>query len=115
MSDRSSQLAQKLAHFGFTERHYRLFPTISAAIERFGPQALRRLYDHIRANPEAAAFFGSSAAMDHARDKQQDHWRKLFSGRPDDSYEARACGSAWKKDPGSGVIGVEKGPLIPVV
>ena len=27
----------------------------------------------------------------------------------------RACGSAWKRDPGSGVIGVEKGPLIPVV
>ena len=25
------------------------------------------------------------------------------------------CGSAWKKDPGSGVIGVEKGPLMPVV
>lgn len=25
------------------------------------------------------------------------------------------CGSAWKRDPGSGVIGVEKGPLIPVV
>ena len=25
------------------------------------------------------------------------------------------CGSAWKKDPGSGVIGVEKGPLIPLV
>ena len=27
----------------------------------------------------------------------------------------KMCGSAWKKDPGSGVIGVEKGPLIPVV
>mgnify|MGYP003340980596 CR=1 FL=1 len=26
-----------------------------------------------------------------------------------------SCGSAWKRDPGSGVIGVEKGPLIPVV
>ena len=25
------------------------------------------------------------------------------------------CGSAWKKDPVSGVIGVEKGPLIPLV
>ena len=23
-----------------------------------------------------------------------------------------ACGSAWKRDPVSGVIGVEKGPLI---
>ncbi|WP_454277896.1 TetR/AcrR family transcriptional regulator [Sphingomonas sanguinis] len=28
---------------------------------------------------------------------------------------ALICGSAWKRDPGSGVIGVEKGPLIPVV
>jgi PAS domain S-box-containing protein len=28
---------------------------------------------------------------------------------------AASCGSAWKKDPGSGVIGVEKGPLIPLV
>ncbi|WP_420794420.1 hypothetical protein [Sphingomonas hankookensis] len=27
----------------------------------------------------------------------------------------RVCGSAWKRDPGSGVIGVEKGPLIPLV
>ena len=30
-------------------------------------------------------------------------------------FFCRECGSAWKKDPGSGVIGVEKGPLIPVV
>ncbi|WP_454885068.1 type IIL restriction-modification enzyme MmeI [Sphingomonas oryzagri] len=29
--------------------------------------------------------------------------------------DADRCGSAWKKDPVSGVIGVEKGPLIPVV
>ena len=31
------------------------------------------------------------------------------------SSTAVPCGSAWKRDPGSGVIGVEKGPLIPVV
>jgi hypothetical protein len=31
------------------------------------------------------------------------------------TFKAYACGSAWKRDPGSGVIGVEKGPLIPVV
>lgn len=30
-------------------------------------------------------------------------------------YVSIKCGSAWKRDPGSGVIGVEKGPLIPVV
>ena len=28
---------------------------------------------------------------------------------------ALLCGSAWKRDPVSGVIGVEKGPLIPDV
>jgi hypothetical protein len=31
-----------------------------------------------------------------------------------DTAPAR-CGSAWKKDPVSGVIGVEQGPLIPMV
>ena len=29
--------------------------------------------------------------------------------------EPKQCGSAWKKDPVSGVIGVQKGPLISVV
>ncbi|WP_312489515.1 hypothetical protein [Sphingomonas sp.] len=33
----------------------------------------------------------------------------------DERVALKTCGSAWKKDPGSGVIGVEKGPLIPVV
>jgi hypothetical protein len=33
---------------------------------------------------------------------------------PDASFVA-GCGSAWKKDPVSGVIGVEQGPLIPMV
>jgi len=32
-----------------------------------------------------------------------------------DGERSPACGSAWKRDPVSGVIGVEKGPLIPEV
>jgi hypothetical protein len=31
------------------------------------------------------------------------------------SARVQACGSACKRDPVSGVIGVEKGPLIPVL
>ena len=42
---------------------------------------------------------------------QQNGSVESFNGRLRDE----CCGSAWKKDPGSGVIGVEKGPLIPVV
>lgn len=33
----------------------------------------------------------------------------------DGRVELIGCGSAWKKDPVSGVIGVEQGPLIPMV
>ena len=40
---------------------------------------------------------------------------ELADGRQTTLLKGNRCGSAWKKDPGSGVIGVEKGPLIPVV
>ncbi|MEH3101062.1 globin-coupled sensor protein [Sphingomonas adhaesiva] len=90
MPSTSKNLAQKLAHFGFSTADYRLFPTIRRAIQRFAPDALRHLYDHIRSQPDASAFFGSSQAMDHARDKQLEHWLALFAGTPDDRYEARA-------------------------
>ena len=50
------------------------------------------------------------------------HFRQLEAVLKNDGYadmiawsESIQCGSAWKRDPGSGVIGVEKGPLIPVV
>ena len=42
-----------------------------------------------------------------------ERWAQLAIANPRAS--SVLCGSAWKKDPGSGVIGVEKGPLIPVV
>jgi len=44
--------------------------------------------------------------------------RMLWSGSPGQGiiFTPRdICGSAWKRDPVSGVIGVEQGPLIPVV
>lgn len=41
--------------------------------------------------------------------------RWFYIWRDTGLWQALNCGSAWKKDPGSGVIGVEKGPLIPVV
>jgi hypothetical protein len=31
------------------------------------------------------------------------------------SFEDPDCAAAWNKDPGSGVIGAEEGPLIPMV
>ena len=75
--------------------------------------------------PDPAVIFDdATAALDEDFDDDTD-----FTGDDDDiddvpaqrgrsrepSYIDLRCGSAWKRDPGSGVIGVEKGPLIPVV
>ncbi len=55
---------------------------------------------------DALTVFSGSVADDANR------YRILVADR---SGGQIGCGSAWKKDPVSGVIGVEKGPLIPVV
>ena len=54
-----------------------------------------------------AKLAGRKVAQTNVRTLHLPQWRSLVSDP--------ACGSAWKKDPGSGVIGVEKGPLIPLV
>ena len=82
--------SDKLTRFGFTRTHYSLFPIIRRAIDAHAPAALDQLYDRIRAEPAAAAMFGSPAMMDHARTKQLEHWQALFGGEPDPRYEARA-------------------------
>ncbi|WP_022686664.1 globin-coupled sensor protein [Sphingomonas phyllosphaerae] len=81
---------QRLAAFGYDERSYAAFPAVKRAIERHAPTALVALYRYIAAAPRLAGMFQSQARMDHARDKQLQHWRKLFSGPIDRSYAAAA-------------------------
>ncbi len=84
------QLQAKLDIFDYGPDSYRSFPKVKRAIRRYAPAALKRLYAHIRATPEASRFFGSQAMMDHAREKQLEHWSTLFSGRLDGGYVASA-------------------------
>ncbi|NML94140.1 globin-coupled sensor protein [Novosphingobium olei] len=87
-------LSRTLDFFSLTDDDYRRFPAISAAMARLAPPALERLYDRIAVSPEIAGLFGSRAAMNHARDKQLQHWQTMFSGRPDSTYleSARTIG-----------------------
>ena len=66
------------------------FPTILNAVERYGPDALGSLYRQIGRTPELSKHFASAQAMNHARDKQLDHWRQMFSGKLDPAYFDRA-------------------------
>ena len=86
----SREFTSKLAKFGFTERQFSAFPALKRVVQAFAPGALRRLYDQFRADPDTAAFFKSEAVMDHARNAQLQHWLRLFSGTPNEQYEASA-------------------------
>jgi hypothetical protein len=65
--------------------------------------------------PVALGMACEADALVVERDRLElDRWQ-VMALVPDVEGCLQECGSAWKRDPGSGVIGVEKGPLIPVV
>ncbi|KTW09853.1 globin-coupled sensor protein [Sphingomonas sanguinis] len=79
---------QRLAAFDYSTKSYSTFPMVKRAIERHAPAALAALYRHIANTSQIRGMFSSQARMDHARDKQMEHWRKLFSRPLDHDYAA---------------------------
>ncbi|MDF8333406.1 globin-coupled sensor protein [Novosphingobium cyanobacteriorum] len=75
-----AEVNKKLAFFCLSQEDFARFATIGSAVAKHAPPALDKLYDRIAQNPETAAQFSSRKAMDHARDKQVDHWANMFSG-----------------------------------
>jgi len=72
------------------ESNFRHFPRIRRAIEKYAPQALRKLYDRIAADPVAAGLLPTNAQRDKASSAQYRHWLAMFSGR----FDARILDSA---------------------
>ncbi|MEO1039317.1 MAG: globin-coupled sensor protein [Pseudomonadota bacterium] len=54
-------------------------------VEQF-PPVLDRFYAHISKFDEVAAMFGGKAGMEHAKEKQIEHWLRICEARFDDSY-----------------------------
>ncbi|KAJ8138011.1 hypothetical protein OY671_008776, partial [Metschnikowia pulcherrima] len=82
--------SRKIAFFDIGEKEQAHFSTISRASAKHAPPASDRSYDGIAAEPALSGFFISQAMVEHAKQKQLDHWRQMFEGRPDDAYNARA-------------------------
>ena len=55
-------------------------------IEQHGTRLLDVLYGHMDAWPDLKNLFASPERRQHARDRQGEHWRRLFSANYDDSY-----------------------------
>ena len=82
--------AAKLKFFNIGAQDFERFPAILRALEQHAPAALDKLYDGIAATPETATFFRSRDHMRHARDKQVEHWTRMFSGKADAPYRKSA-------------------------
>lgn len=82
---------KKSLHFiKLDETNYRHFPKIRKLIAKAAPAALKSLYTTIAETPETAKFFASGKPMQHAQDKQLEHWQELFSRPLDAGYLERA-------------------------
>ena len=56
------------------------------ALERELPRILKAFYSHVGTEPPLAGMFSSDAHIEHAKEKQTEHWRRMFSGRFDEDY-----------------------------
>ena len=83
-------LEQRLAAFGSNGDGCTGLPAVVRAIRRHAPTALVSLYRHIAQTPQLSGLFDAPARMDHARDKQLEHWQRLFSSRIDGDFVAKA-------------------------
>jgi len=66
------------------------FRKIHSLIRQHVPRSISAFYDKVTRTPEAARFFGSRAMMDHAGEKQFNHWCAIFENALDDDYYRRA-------------------------
>ncbi|WP_033924778.1 globin-coupled sensor protein [Sphingomonas sp. 35-24ZXX] len=88
--DTASANQSRMQFFGITKKDYARFPKILRLLKKHAPSALRDFYKKISATPDVSRFFKSQANMDHARDKQFNHWVQLFAGEVDEGYFAKA-------------------------
>ena len=50
------------------------------------PRILQAFYSHVGTEPPLAGMFASEARIEHAKEKQTEHWQRMFSGRFDEDY-----------------------------
>lgn len=80
----------RIQFFGIDGSDYKSFPRILKLLKKHAPGALDEFYEKMSSTPDAAKFFSSRQSMDHARDKQFNHWVQLFSREIGDTYFAKA-------------------------
>ena len=87
---KTTTVKAEIDFFGIGAADWANLPRIASVVERAGPKALDRFYTKISQTPEVAGFFTNPQLAQHAKAKQLEHWRYLFSHQADEGYVARA-------------------------
>ncbi|MBP6112883.1 MAG: globin-coupled sensor protein [Sphingobium sp.] len=83
-------LQKRLDFFGIANHSPSEFGQISRLLEKHAPGIVDEFYDKVARTPEAARFFQSREMMNHAGQKQLQHWSGIFNNTLDESYYGRA-------------------------
>lgn len=75
-----------LVHHGLTPSILETARSLRPFLERNLDGILDRFYAQLSADATLAGFFTSPEVMRHAREKQAEHWTRMFSGVLDDAY-----------------------------
>ncbi|MEM5501601.1 globin-coupled sensor protein [Ahrensia kielensis] len=82
----TSEIAEKLKFVGLGEQQLEALLALQPLIaDRVGP-ALDRFYVQATSNPETARHFRDPMHIQHAKEKQVNHWKLISSGKFDDDY-----------------------------
>jgi len=88
MSDFSErkEIADKLAFVGMGQPQLAALAALKPQIARSVGPALDRFYAQAGANPETARHFRDASHIEHAKQKQVEHWDKIATGKFDRDY-----------------------------
>ena len=80
------EISEKLKFVGMGEEQRALLNTLKPQIERSVGPALDRFYRQATSNPETARHFRDASHIEHAKQKQVDHWILIANGKFDQEY-----------------------------
>jgi hemoglobin-like flavoprotein len=59
---------------------------LAPIVQRELPRIMQDFYEHLKRWPNMMATFSSQKSMQHAHDRQYEHWQQLFQARFDEAY-----------------------------
>ncbi len=82
----NTELAEDLSYVRLDDATRATLRNMLPLIETHGVRMLDVLYGHMNNWPDLKAMFATEERRAHARARQADHWRRLFSANYDDDY-----------------------------